>query len=451
MERALHAEHALLPGGWAENVRLVFDDAGGIASVMKGVTVRPGDARAAIAVPGICNLHCHAFQRAMAGLAECASPDGQDSFWSWREIMYGFARRIDPVALNAIAAMAYMEMLQSGFTGVGEFHYLHHGPGGAPYDDHAEMAVQIIDAARHTGIGLTLLPVYYARAGFDGGALQTRQQRFGHSLQGFADLIAALQARYPSLTLGIAPHSLRAVSTDDMLALAQMFPDMPVHIHAAEQVREVEECRAALGVPPVRWLLDHAGVDGRWCLVHATHMDAGESRDLARSGAVAGLCPVTEANLGDGLFPAVEYLQAGGRFGIGSDSCVRIDLAGELRLLDYGQRLRTGARTPLAPPGSSSGATLYTKALCGGAQALRQNAGALAIGKRADIVTLDAHHPALAARMDDAWLDGWIYGAVTSTVQEVYCAGRRVVTHGRHKDAESIEAAFRQTLARLLA
>ncbi len=446
MESALHAGHALLPDGWAENVRMAFDDEGRIASLAKGAKAMPGDARAAIAVPGMGNLHCHALQRAMAGLAERASPGGQDTFWSWRETMYDVAARIGPGDLCAIAAMAYMEMLCSGFTGVGEFHYLHNRPDGGVYDDPAETAVQIVRAAAQTGINLTLLPVYYARAGFDGSALEPRQRRFGQSLQDYAMLVTTLMDRFPDLPLGIAPHSLRAVSTRDVRALVEMFPGLPVHMHAAEQPREVEDCRAALGAPPVRWLLDHAGVDGRWCLVHATHMDAQETRDLARSGAVAGLCPVTEADLGDGIFPAIAYLGEGGRFGLGSDSCVRIDLAGEVRLLDYGQRLISGTRTPLAPPGRSAGAALFTRALQGGAQALGQETGALAQGHSADIVTLDPGHPALVARSGDAWLDGWIYAAAASPVQDVYVRGRRVVHQGRHKDAARIEQAFVQVM-----
>ncbi len=451
MESALHAGHALLPDGWAENVRIAFDDEGKIVSLVTGVAAAPGDARAALAVPGMSNLHCHAFQRAMAGLAERASPGAVDNFWSWRQTMYRVAERIGPKALHAIAAMAYMEMLQSGFTAVGEFHYLHHRPGGGAYDNLAEMAVQIVNAARQTGIGLTLLPVYYARAGFGSHPLEARQKRFANSLEDYARLMSFLQDRYPALSLGMAPHSLRAVSADDLRALLQMFPDLPVHIHAAEQPREVEACRAALGAPPVRWLLDHAGVDERWCLVHATHMDEGETHDLAHAGAVVGLCPITEADLGDGLFPAMTYVQASGRFGIGSDSCVRIDLAGELRLLDYGQRLISGARTPLTPPGQSSGAFLFNQALRGGAQALGQNTGTLEPGRRADIVTLDTRHPALIAGNKDTWLDGWIYGAATSPVQDVYVAGRRLVRQGRHKDAARIEAAFGQVLADLLA
>ncbi len=449
METTIFARHALLPEGWAADVRLQINAKGSIGTLDKRATQAPTDTHADIIVPGMANLHCHAFQRAMAGLAERAGP-GEDSFWTWREVMYIIAQSIDPDALNAIAAMAYMEMLESGFTSVGEFHYLHHGPGGTPYDNPAEMSAQVIDAATRTGIGQTVLPVFYAQGGFEGEALTDRQKRFGHSLDSFAALMSALQSQFPDTNLGIAPHSLRAVNYTQLQHLTNSFSRVPVHIHIAEQRREVKECQAILGAPPVRWLLDNLEVDERWCLIHATHMDEGETRDLARSNAVAGLCPITEANLGDGLFPADKYLGQGGRFGIGSDSCVRIDLAEELRLLDYGQRLTSERRTPLAQPNTSSGRTLFQHAVNGGAQALGQNTGALAVGKRADIVTLNAAHPALAARQDDAWLDGWIYGAANSPVQDVYAAGHRVVQKGRHTAREPIETAFIKTLERVL-
>ncbi len=449
METALFATHALLPTGWADNVRLQFSKDGQISAVTEKATAQANDNRADIALPGMANLHCHAFQRAMAGLAECAGPT-TDSFWTWREAMYAIAGRMDPAALNAMAAMAYVDMLESGFTSVGEFHYIHHAPDGSPYDNPAEMAVQTIDAAAQTGIGQTLLPVFYAQGGFGDPALSARQLRFGHSVESFLELISALQSQYPTTRLGIAPHSLRAASPEHLNALITAFPDGPVHIHIAEQKREVEDCIAHLGARPVRWLLDHMDVDERWCLVHATHMGACETRDLAQSHAVAGLCPITEANLGDGLFPAIDYLAQKGRFGIGSDSCVRINLAEELRLLDYGQRLSSTKRTPLASPNTSSGATLFTLALQGGAQALAQNTGALTVGKDADIVTLDKGHVALCARSGDAWLDGWIYGAARSPIVDVYAKARRVVHKGRHTAREQVEAAFKNTVQRIL-
>ncbi|MDQ7018578.1 MAG: formimidoylglutamate deiminase [Robiginitomaculum sp.] len=449
METALFARHALLPTGWAHHVRLCFSAEGNLGTIKTGTKAKPGDHLADIVVPGMANLHCHAFQRAMAGLAERAGPD-KDSFWTWRETMYQIAHTMDPDALRAIAAMAYVDMLESGFTCVGEFHYLHHGPDGRPYDNPAEMATQVIHAARQTGIGQTLLPVFYAQGGFGGAALSARQKRFAHDLDGFISLMQAIHEQHPGTKLGIAPHSLRAVSPEQLNALVTAFPHGPVHIHIAEQFREVEESYVHLGGPPVRWLFDHMEVDERWCLVHATHMREDEIRDLASSGAVVGLCPITEANLGDGFFPAREYGWKNGRFGIGSDSCVHIDLAEELRLLDYGQRLQSQSRTPLAPPGASSGRTLFKSALKGGAQALDQNTGALCVGKRADLVTLDGTHPALVARHKDAWLDGWIYAANTSPIVDVYVGGQKQVENGRHKGRDALQAAFGRTLKRIL-
>ncbi len=453
MELSLFAHHALLPTGWAKNVRVQIAKDGTIAAVQTGQARTPGEATAAIAVPGMANLHCHAFQRAMAGFAERAGP-GDDSFWTWRNTMYHLAQSIDPAALHAIAAMAYVEMLESGFTSVGEFHYLHHGPDGTPYDNSAEMSCQIQAAAGQTGIGLTLLPVFYVQSGFDGKALEPHQKRFGHSLDGFLELLSTITTQYPTINIGIAPHSLRAVSPTQLRELTSTFTGTftkgPVHIHVAEQLLEVEECVANRGARPVRWLLDNCAVDENWCLVHATHMDETEIRDVAKSGAVAGLCPITEANLGDGLFPASAFLQQNGRIGIGSDSCVRIGLAEELRLLDYGQRLLTQTRTPLAAPNTSSGASLFLKTLNGGAQALGQQAGALNVGNRADIVTLDANHPALAARMEDDWLDGWVYAAATSPVEHVYVAGRQIVTNGKHIERENIVRSFAHTLTRIV-
>ncbi len=450
METGLFAQNALLPDGWAKNARFGIDAKGRICALDTDAQPQSGDASADIAVPGMANLHCHAFQRAMAGLAERAGP-GADSFWTWRELMYRIAQHIDPDTLNAIAAMVYMEMLESGFTCVGEFHYLHHGPGGVPYDNPAEMSAQVIDAAARTGIGQTLLPVFYAQGGFNAQDLIDRQKRFGHSLDSFSALMSELRSQFPDTVTGIAPHSLRAVNLSQLQKFIEIFSRCSVHIHIAEQRREVEECIQHLGAPPVRWLLDHMEVNERWCLVHATHMNEGETRDLARSQAVVGLCPVTEANLGDGLFPAVDFLAQKGRFGIGSDSCVRIDLAEELRLLDYGQRLTSGRRTPLAPAETSSGRTLFQHALDGGAQALAQDIGALVVGQHADIVTLNSQHPALVARSGDAWLDGWIYGAVNSPVQDVYARGRLMVQNGRHTKRKQVEAVFQKALTRIMA
>jgi formiminoglutamate deiminase len=421
-------------------VRLV-PAGGAIASIETGVAARPGDERGAIAVPGVGNLHSHAFQRAMAGLAEARV--GDDSFWGWREVMYRFVEVLTPEDVKAIATMAYVEMLECGFTRVGEFHYLHR-PG--------DMAGAIAAAAEESGIGLTLLPVFYAHGGFGGADAGASQARFVHSRDSYGDLVGRCRVLIGSLpdgVLGIAPHSLRAVTPDELAAILPLAGDGPIHIHVAEQVREVEECLAWSGARPVAWLLDHAPVDQRWCLVHATHMDAGETARLAASGAVAGLCPITEANLGDGVFPAETFLAAGGHFGIGTDSNVLIDAAGELRALEYAQRLAHRARN-LVPreAGRSTGRALFDGALEGGARALGQADFGLKQGASADLVSLESDHPSLAGRSGDAILDSWIFAA--GRIDCVWRSGRKLVAEGRHHLRESAEKRYREAMARLL-
>lgn len=447
-EHALWARQALLAGGWARDVRLVVRD-GTFVSVEPGSIAVAGDARVEILLPGIGNLHSHAFQRGMAGLSEVG---GGGSFWSWRDLMYRFLDRLTPETMQAIAAQAYMEMLEAGFTRVGEFHYLHHGVDGGAYADRAEMAGRIAQAADETGIGLTLLPVFYAHAGFGGLAPQPAQRRFLHGLDDFAVLLAGCRTHLKPLgdaVLGLAPHSLRAVTSAQLAALQEVGTG-PVHIHIAEQTGEVDACLAWSGQRPVAWLLDHAAVDARWCLVHATHLDEGERSGIAARGAVAGLCPITEANLGDGLFPLPEFLAGGGRFGIGSDSNVLIDVAEELRLLEYGQRLTRRARNVVVGDGArSSGRVLFDAAVAGGAQALGVPGG-LCVDAPADCVSLDANHPALRARSGDAWLDGWLFAARRGGVDAVWRHGRQLVTGGRHLRRERIAARYGAVLDGLL-
>ena len=439
-EQGLWARHALLPEGWARDVRLGVRE-GRFAAVEPGVAAVAGDTRVDILVPGIGNLHSHAFQRGMAGLSETG---GGDSFWSWRDLMYRFLDRLTPEAMQAIAAQAYMEMLEAGFTRVGEFHYLHHDIDGGAYADRAEMAGRIAQAAGETGIGLTLLPVFYAQAGFGGLAPQPAQRRFLNDLDGFAELLAGCRAHLAPLgdaVLGLAPHSLRAVTPAQLAALLDMGAG-PVHIHIAEQVGEVDACLAWSGQRPVAWLLDHAPVDPRWCLVHATHVDQGERSGIAARGAVAGLCPITEANLGDGVFPLPEFIAEGGRFGIGSDSNVLINAAEDLRLLEYGQRLTRRARNVAAGEGThSTGRILFEAAVAGGAQALGVSGG-LCVGAPADGVSLDADHPALRARAGDAWLDSWLFAARSGGVDGVWRRGRQLVAGGRHLHRTRISANY---------
>jgi len=387
----------------------------------------------------------------MAGLTEIGGGDG-DSFWSWRELMYRFLARLRPDAVQAIAAQAYMEMLESGFTRVGEFHYLHHDADGQPYADRAEMSARIAAAAAQTGIGLTLLPVFYAHADFGGAPPNPAQRRLIHDVEGFAQLLDAAKPALdalPDAVLGIAPHSLRAVTGEELDALLPL-TDGPVHIHIAEQMREVEACLAWSGQRPVQWLYNHVPVDACWCLVHATHITDDERAAIVASGAVAGLCPITEANLGDGLFPMQAFAREGGRFGVGSDSNVLIDAAEELRLLEYGQRLTLRGRNVLAPDATrSTGRFLFEGALHGGAQALGVAAG-LQVGASADLVELDAAHPALQARQDDAWLASWVFAARNGALRSVWRHGRQCVAEGRHLQREAITTAFAAALKGVL-
>lgn len=441
----VHLKAALLPSGWADDVRLTFAD-GRIVAVTAGAPAEPGDSRGAVGLPGMANLHSHAFQRGLAGLTEHRG-DTADSFWTWRQLMYRFVERLGPDDFEAITAQAYAEMLEAGFTRVGEFHYLHHAPKGEAYANPAEMSTRIIAAATDTGIGLTLLPVFYAHGGFGAVPVGAAQARFVHSPDSYAKLISACAAILPNV--GIAPHSLRALTPDQLAAIIPLAGDNPIHIHIAEQTKEVDDCLAWSGARPVTWLLDHAAVDKRWCLVHATHMTREETTRLARTGAVAGLCPITEANLGDGPFPAPLYFEAGGCFGIGSDSNVLIDMAEELRLLEYGQRLGARARNILAGrPRASTGRALFDSALSGGAQALGATTG-LAPNAPADVVVLDGDDVSYAARRGDAWLDSFIFAG--GRIKAVWCAGRQVVFDGRHRDHARIANRFCRAMERILA
>jgi formimidoylglutamate deiminase len=447
---------ALLPEGWARAVRVRVRD-GRIAEVERDVAARDGDERHAIALPGLANVHSHGFQRAMAGLTGRRGPE-HDNFWTWREVMYHFVGRLEPEDVRAISALAFVEMLESGFTRVGEFHYVHHAVDGRPYDDVGELASQVVDAAQETGIGLTLLPVFYAHASFgEARAKPTEgQRRFVCNLDHFPPLLESAERharRLPDAVVGVAPHSLRAVNPHELGVLAALRPDAPLHIHAAEQVREVEDCVAWSGQRPVEWLLDHADVDARWCLIHATHIDAAEIRGIVDRGAVVGLCPVTESDLGDGIFPALPYLSQGGRFGIGTDSNIMIDAAVELRTLEYAQRLSHRSRNVLAlQTGASTGRSLFDAALAGGAQPMGTRATdtpGLVVGASADLFTLAATHPSLVGRSGDALLDTWIFGTRSDGVDRVWRHGRCVVREGRHVAREAIEARFTAAMRRL--
>ncbi|MGI3901882.1 MAG: formimidoylglutamate deiminase [Janthinobacterium lividum] len=446
--QAIHFDQLLTAEGWRTDVSV--EVAGGLVKALVPGR-RPGAPSHRIGLPGLPNLHSHAFQRGMAGLAETRGP-GADSFWSWREVMYRFALAMTPEDAEAVAAEVYVEMLEAGFTRVGEFHYLHHAPDGRPYDDPAEMASRIAAAASTAGIGLTLLPVFYARSGFSGDRAGPEQRRFACDLDLYGRLLAGSRrvlAGVEGANVGVAPHSLRAALPEELLAVAALAEGEPVHIHVAEQMREVEDCVAHRVARPVEWLLDHAPVDSRWCLIHATHMTDAESSALAASGAVAGLCPVTEANLGDGIFDASRFLASGGRFGIGTDSNVSVDTAGEMRQLEYSQRLARRARNVLAAPAQSTGAALVARVLDGGQAALGQGDVGLAPGAAADIVSLDADHPALAGHGTATILDAWVFGAGSALVDCVWTRGRLQVEGGRHRAREAVRQRFAAAMRRL--
>ena len=448
----IHVARALVGDEWRRDV-LITVAGRTIAAIAPDTAPTAGSQRfAGVAVPGVANVHSHAFQRAMAGLVERRGPE-DDSFWTWREVMYRFLASMTPDDIEAVAAWAYVEMLEAGFTTVGEFHYLHNAPDGRHYADPAETGGRIAAAAAASGIGLALLPSFYAHGGCGGQPPTPGQARFLFDLDGFAKLLESSRrhvARLPGATLGIAPHSLRAVDAPELRALVERWSAGPIHMHAAEQARELEDCVAWSGARPVQWLLDNMSLDGRWCLIHCTHMTPDESARLARSGAVAGLCPITEANLGDGIFEGPRFAAAGGRFAVGTDSNVRIALNEELRTLEYGQRLREQKRNRLGPIGDSTGRHLFDTACRGGAQALGLVSGRLAAGQAADIVILDEAHPALVGRNGDPVIDSWIFAAGDGAVRDVFAGGQRVVADGQHARRDDIRHRFAVTMRRLM-
>ncbi len=445
---------ALLPEGWRLDARIAVEP-DGLIGVIESGPARPGDIRlGGPVVPGMPNLHSHAFQRAMAGLAETAL-NPEDSFWTWRDLMYRLVGRLSPDQVQAIATRLYIEMLKAGYTSVGEFHYLHHDALGAPYADPAEMSRRIIAAAKETGIGLTLLPALYAQGGFGGQAPGEKQRRFINNTDGYARLlerIAAIGAA-EDFHWGLCFHSLRAVTREQMEAILGLGigGTRPVHVHVAEQTKEVDDCLAWSGRRPIDWLFDHFAIDGRWCLIHATHANAGEIARMATSGAVVGLCPTTEANLGDGVFPAVEFANKGGRIGIGSDSHVSLSVVEELRWLEYGQRLRDRRRNRLASGHRRDVADyLYREALAGGARALGRNSGAIEAGRTADLVVLNGAEPMLAGLSPPRILGRWLFGGGDSWVKDVAVAGHWVIRDRHHAGEELADRAFAEAMAGLL-
>jgi formimidoylglutamate deiminase len=448
---ALFARHALLPEGWQGDVLIEWDARGNLTRVEPRARPPIGVARADYVVPGMVNLHSHAFQRALGGLTERAG-DGPDSFWTWRELMYRFAVRITPEQVEAIAAQLFSECLRHGYTTLCEFHYIQRDPAGALYPRPAEMAERVAAAGQQAGIGLTLLPVLYSHSGFGGQALKPEQRRFQTDVDTVLRIVQALAPlRNGQFEVGAAPHSLRAAGIDQIRELAAALPsERPLHIHIAEQQAEVQQSLDFCGQRPVAYLFGQLGIDARWCLVHATHLNDAELAQLAASGAVAGLCPTTEANLGDGLFPLGGYLARGGRWGIGSDSHVSQSPVEELRWLEYGQRLVHQRRNVAATPARRDVAlNLWQDALLGGAQAAGRPVGALVPGRRADLLVLDAAHPNLDGVQESEVLGRLVFCGNDNLVRDVLAGGRWVVQGGRHMAQEAIGRRYRQALQQL--
>ena len=440
MDHALFAADALLPSGWARNVLLRWDGQGRLLSVTPDAVAPQGVAQAAgPLLPGMPNLHSHAFQRAFAGLTEYRG-EGADSFWSWRNLMYRFAARITPEHLEDIATWLYVEMLEAGFTSVCEFHYVHHDRGGVPYADDATLSHALLRAAQRAGMGLTLLPVLYQTSGFGNKPPRADQARFIRSTDNMLSLLERLApvCRAQEAVLGLAPHSLRAVPPDSLAVALQGLTALdaraPVHIHIAEQTLEVDDCLAWSGQRPVQWLLNHAEVNPRWCLVHATHMTPQEYADAAHTGAVAGICPTTEANLGDGIFDMPRWQEAGGRWGVGSDSHACVNAAEELLMLEYSQRLSRHQRNVLASRDHPEVATAMTLAVVqGGAQASGRPVAGLVPGQRADFVALDAQHVVLAGLQAPSMHASHVFASHrTSALHSVWTGGVLRVHGGRH-------------------
>ncbi len=447
------AQQALLPDGWFRDVSVEIGGDGKIVTVTPNVP--PDGKRVGILLPAPTNLHSHAFQRAAAGMTERRGPNHGDSFWTWRALMYRFLDQLTPDDIQAITALVQMEMLESGYAAVAEFHYIHHQPGGIPYANIAELSARIAAAASETGIGLTLLPVLYRFGGCDRRPLGPGQIRFGCLPDQFVKLIDGCRSALASLPgdarMGIAPHSLRAVSHEDLSFAASLLPLGPLHIHVAEQVAEADEVKAHLGARPVEWLLRNFDIDERWCLIHCTQLEALETEQLARSGAIVGLCPITESSLGDGIFDGARFVASGGRFGIGSDSNVRIALAEELRTLEYSQRLRDRARAVLATPDCSTGRVLFETAATSGAIAAGRPAGAIQQGRLGDLVALDANALDLIGMSGDDVLDCFVFAGDDRMVTDVWAAGRHLVHDGLHLRRDAITSRYRATMTKLRA
>ncbi len=452
MTGKIWANSALLANGWADSVEIKIDATGNIATISPNLPYSDGD-RVEVLIPAIPNVHSHAHQRAMAGLGERAG-DTQDSFWTWRKVMYHYLERIQPDNLFHIAAQLYLEMLKAGYSCVGEFQYLHHDLNGQAYDNRAEMSLQCLQAATGVGIGFTALPVLYRYGGFGSAVALDGQKRFLNDADGFIEIVKSLQSATTNdanCSVGIAPHSLRAINRDLLAEVIASLENLAaIHVHVAEQSKEVDDCLDWSGKRPIEWLFENFDVDQKWCLIHATHINEQETAAMAGSGCVAGLCPTTEANLGDGFFNAREYFARRGCWAIGSDSHISIDPVEELRWLEYGMRLQTRGRNVLVSDASANtGRNLLDGALAGGAQACGRNIGSIAEGYRADFVVLDHEHPRLYGRSKDDLIDSWIFSGNSNLVRDVYIGGNKIIDNGHHADEDTIARNYRNTLDQL--
>ena len=454
---SIYAHQALLPSGWVRNALVKINPQGRIESVTTGsmdaASKQSADHTVGVLLPAPVNAHSHAFQRAMAGLTERRGPNPNDSFWTWRQLMFRFLDQLTPDDIEAIAAFVQMEMLEAGYATNVEFHYLHHQPKGIPYDNLAELSERIAAAADTSGIGLTLLPVHYEFGGCDKRKLTDGQIRFGNHFDRFAKLYegAGLAVRQlpDDAAMGLAPHSLRAVAPEDLPKLAALANGLPIHLHLAEQIAEVEEIQAAWGSRPVEWVLDNVELSAQWCMIHCTQMQPHETEGLAKSGAIAGLCPITESSLGDGIFDGLDWLKHGGALAIGSDSNIRISLSEEIRTLDYSQRLRDHSRAALATQDKSTARNLFDHMLEGGATAADRDSGRIEAGMWADLITLNENHIDLDGRDGDVLLDSFVFAGDDRMVQNVWTAGRHVVKDGYHMKRSSIEQQYRSAIKRL--
>ncbi|MGI9356033.1 MAG: formimidoylglutamate deiminase [Rhizobiaceae bacterium] len=447
-----HARQALLPSGWERNVSIEVAGDGRIEGV-EIVGQSTADHNVGILLPAPVNAHSHAFQRAMAGLTERRGFNSDDSFWTWRQLMFRFLDRLSPDDVEAITAFVQIEMLEAGYATNVEFHYLHHQPGGTVYDNLSEMAERVVAATSESGIGLTLLPVHYQYGGCDQRELSAGQVRFGNDLERFSKLLESaeksLAALAPDAGMGLAPHSLRAVAPSDLLRLVKLADGRPIHLHLAEQIAEVEEVQSAWGMRPVEWVLENADINEQWCMIHCTQMQRHESGGLAKSGAVAGLCPITESSLGDGIFDGLRWFDNGGKIAIGSDANIRISLSEELRTLEYSQRLRDNSRAAFATLEKSTARRLFDEMLTGGAQASGRKSGRIETGAWADLMVMDAAHVDLDRREGDTLLDCFVFAGDDRMITDVWSAGRHMVQGGRHIHRDSIEQRYRNVMREL--